>query len=559
VQFHGNAPGETPLTAVLRNADGCTSQPFTTTLTTAGIPALSVSVEPSTIGAGGTATVKVTLLNNYMQGLNVYSSLGDVINPAFTYQDPNVLEYEYISTHGGGVATITAEGISACGDVGTASTTLTIDAGAPVQATASVRAIGSACGEYFAYAEFTGTAPFTGAWSNGQPFYSDWPSTVLYPQTGGTYTITEFRDANGPGTVTGEATFDFTTLPAPEFSFSTPSVCPNGTFSATLSTPVPDGAAVNWTVWGGTILSGQGTGTIEIQAGDTWTQATVQFSGAGACSPQAPWQSISIVTWAQQPYISIYEPAEVGVPMTFVVQVDETTTTWAMENSLGDPMRVVDNPYPGVYIVEYTATHGSGESTIRVFGTARCGVAFEGTAVLTITPTRPRATLTSAPDPLCGAIITVNFTGTAPFSGTWSDTGESFTTSETSITRHVRHSTFAWIQNLTDATGLSGLSGGVYVAEITNPPYVYVSTVTDICLGKTVVATATEAPAGYEIEWVTEGPIRIVSGQGTQQVVVEGFEEGQGMLQVRLRTATGCTGSATGAVMTVSAASCPVE
>jgi hypothetical protein len=558
VQFYGNAPGQSPLSAVLRNADGCTSQPFTQPyLVTAGVPQLSVSVEPATIGAGGTATVRVTMHDNYVSGLNVYSSLGDAINPDFTYQDPNVMEWKYISTHGGGVATITVEGTSACGDVGTASTTLTIDGGAPVQATATVRGFGSTCSDYLAYAEFTGTAPFTGTWSNGQPFYSDSPYSYLYPQTGGTYTIVEFSDANGAGTVTGEATFDFTSLPAPEFTFTESSVCPNGTTSATLTTPIPDGATVTWTVWGGTILSGQGTGTIEIQAGEFFTQATAQLSAPGACSPMASWQSLNLITWAQQPSISAF-PAEVGVPSNIYIQLDPATVTWEMENSLGDPMRVIDNPYPGVYVVEYTPAHGAGQSTIRVWGTARCGIAFEGSTVLEITPARPRATLTSSPDPLCGAIVTATFSGTAPFSGTWSDSGESFTTNETTITRHVRYNTFVFVNNFSDATGQPGISGGVYVDQITNPPYIYMSTVTDICVGKTVTATTTEPPAGYEIEWVVEGTaIRIVSGQGTQEVVVEGIEEGQGLLGIRLRTAAGCTGSMTGATMTVSA--CPIE
>ena len=110
---------------------------------------------------------------------------------------------------------------NACGLTATATTTLTIEGG-PVTATATVQALGTNCSDYLAYAQLTGTPPFSGTWSNGQTFVDDYPGAFLSPPTGGTYALIEFSDANGPGTVTGSATFDFVGLPRPELAFTPP-------------------------------------------------------------------------------------------------------------------------------------------------------------------------------------------------------------------------------------------------------------------------------------------------------------------------------------------------
>ena len=556
LQFSGNDPGPTPITAVFRNTSGCMSQPYTYPyVLTQGVPAQTVTVEPATIGVGGTAVVRVTFLNDYQGGTNVTSSLGDFISPIGS-PDSRTIEYKYQSTNGGGVATITATATNYCGDSNTATTTLTIDPNIVVPATATVRAIGGSCADYAVYAEFTGRPPFSGTWSTGETFTSDWNAAYLYPPTGGTYTITEFRDANGAGTVTGEATFDFVGLPPADFTFSTSSVCPNGTVTATVTTPIPDGATANWTVWGGTILSGQGTSSIEIQAGDSWTQATVQFVAPGACGRQAPWQSLNISSYTQQPSFYV-NPMEAGTQTEFWVWLDPKTATWNMENSMGDAMEVVGNPYPHTYAVRYTSTHGTGESTIRIYGTTSCGASFEATQALQILPPRPTVTLTSTPDPLCGANVTATFTGTPPFSGTWND-GQTFTTNSYTVTRNFNWSQYVWLDSFTDGTGQSNGSPFV-LADATLPPYAqFQSMGSQVCVSKTVTASVTPPPAGYEIYWYAEGPqARIVSGQGTPQAVIEGVEAGQVVIGAVLRTATGCTGAGSGFVLDVQA--CPID
>lgn len=466
LQFAGTNPGSTTVSVVFRNAAGCTSQPYSFPyILTHGAPAFSVSVEPATIQVAGTAIVTVNL-NPYVRGWNLTSSLGDGFSLLDSGGDVNGSwsTWEYRSTHGGGVATITASGNNACGQSASASTTLTIEGG-PVGALATVTASGSACGEYRAVAEFTGIAPFSGTWSNGETFVTNDPYAILFPTSGGTYTLTSFSDANGAGSIIGSATFEFEVLPRPEVTFDGPANgCPNTVVTATLAQPLPEGGSASWSVYGGTILSGQGTGSIQIQTGTEPVQINVRTFAPGACS----------VEWGFA-YLDL-----------------------------------------------------------------SCGE-------------QPTAMLTSTPDALCGANVTATFTGTPPFSGTWND-GQTFTTSDSTLTRNVNWSQYVWLTSLADATRSDGYSNSVF-AEATLPPYIFgFAPVNDICIGGTTTAQVVDfVPEGMEVVWTIEGTAaRIVSGQGTRQVVIEGVELGQFILSTRLRvSATGCEGASSGSVMNV--------
>jgi hypothetical protein len=400
-------------------------------------------------------------------------------------------------------------------------------------------------------ATFTGTAPFTATWSDtGETFVSDYPGAFLTPLTGGTYTLIEFSDANGPGTVTGSATFDFVGLPLPELAFDTASACPGGIVTATLTTPLPEGATATWMVDGGTIVSGQGTGSVQIEAGDSYLYASVQLTAPGACSGQAEWKYLPVSSPAtvQQPTFDLYG-VYAGGSTQFTVYLDPTTETWAFENDLGDPMELVGSPYANVYEVRYTSTHGAGSSTIRVYGTTACGVSFEKTNVMQILPPQVTATLTSTPNADCGATVTATFTGTAPFSATWSDTGETFTTSETTFTRTVNHSTYLYLYNVSDANGIGG--GGSVMVEATLPPYVSFNAEAPH-VGQTVTATAFDVPAGWQVIWHIEGDAaRIVSGQGTANVSYEGVIPGSFLLGAKFATPSGCEGAGSGYFMEV--------
>lgn len=552
LQFAGTNPGNIILSAKLRNAEGCESQVYSFPyMQTYGTPEITLNVEAATIGAGGTAIITTT--SKYVGGSDLTSSLGDAIVLVGQDQQGNVT-WEYRSSHGGGVATITYTATNACSLSTTTTATLTIDAGAPVAARATVRALGSGCPDWLAYAEFTGTAPFTGTWSNGETFVSDYPAAYLRPATGGTYTLVEFSDANGPGEVTGEATFDFVGLPQPEFAFSTRQTCPNTIVTAYLTTPLPEGATAEWTVDYGTIISGQGTSTIEIRTGELpWVQASVQLTGPGACSLQSPVDSINVGTAdsVQQPQLNLYG-VDTGQSTEFAVFVDPTTTTLEAESSLGDVVEVVRRHNDSTFILRYTSSNGIGESTVRVYGTTACGYTFEATGVMQVLPPAPTATVSTEPaTATCGANVTVTFTGTAPFTATWSDTGETFTTNESTYTRLVTTAGWVTAWNVSDANRTGYTLNDVY-AEPAPAPYVSYLPPQQIVVGGTAVAVAQNVPAGWQVIWTVEGPnARIVSGQGTAELTLEGVEPGQFYLGAHYITVEGCVGSGSGYMLNV--------
>lgn len=544
VQYVANEPGRTNLTAVFTDPQGCSPAPTVERFgMTLGAPLVSVRVEPSVIPAGGTALVTIDSLTPYVRGMDVTSSLGDTIVPL----GPSG-QWEYRSASGGGVATITVRTTNACETLIT-STTLTIDGSNPLPATATVRAIGNDCSTFNAYAQLTGVPPFTGTWSNGETFVSDYPDVFLHPITGGTYTLTAFADANGPGTITGSATFDFTALPKPEFSLDVASICPNGTVTATLTTPLPEGAFANWNVWGGQIVSGQGTGTIQIQAEDGAGAigVGVSVSGPGFCSPYADPNMVLVQFYVQQPIFDTYG-VYVGGSTQFDVYLDANTESWAFENSMGDTMEIIGNPQPNVYTIRYTSTHGFGDSSIRISGTTTCGLTFENTRVMNVLPPAPTATLSWTPGETCGATITATFTGTAPFSGTWWD-GVTFTTNESTISRFVGLETWAYVYSVSDVYGGNALSESIYVAS-QRPPFIAITGDTQTCVGGQATVTA-DLPPGWQIEWravPTAAPgedefvnrLSIVSGANSATVVVEGVIAGSGGLNPVIMTPEGC-------------------
>ena len=542
----GDAPGNTTITAVLRNAEGCTSQPHVYPyIVTQGPPEGIVAVEPTTIRPGETAVVTVTA--KYLGGFNLTSSLGDQIVLVASLPDGSS-RWEYRSSHGAGVATINLDMNNYCGQSSHASTTLTIEGG-PLPAKATVRAIGSSCTDWYAYADLTGVAPFSGTWSDGSTFVTSDGYVLVRPRNAGTYTLTAFADANGAGTVTGAATFDFVKTAPPDFTFDVASACPNQVVTARLTSPLPAGTTAFWSAFPGSIESGQGTDTITIRTGDGPLTVYVQLSGA-VCSIDSTYQSLQVGSSTPQPPAFNLYGVQAGGSTTFLVFLDPSTASWSFENSMGDPMEIVDNPYPNAYTVRYTSTHGTGSSIVRVHGTTVCGQTFEATRTMQILPPTPTATLTSVQGETCGAVITVTLTGTPPFTGTFSD-GVTFTTSSTTYTRFVADAGFYYVYNLSDANYSGYGSSGIYV-DVKYLPYASFRQEGTLCVGRTVKFIANELPAGYTMRWTIEGTnATIVSGQGTGEVTVALNGGGRFLIMAAYETPEGCRGAGSGFVVDV--------
>ena len=531
VKFTPDAPGTTSVSARFVDANGCPSASYTASqpLRVYGKPEFTITVDPPVIPEGGTAVVTINYERpEWATSTSYYTSLGDWL----TYIGNNKLEYR--STHGPGVSTITITASNSCGQSTTHTATLTIESTAPPGPAAKVSANGSRCGEYYASVQFTGTAPFSGTWSNGETFETPNPFLVLGIQEPGTYTLTSFSDATGPGTVTGSATFDFAVLPKPAFTVDTASVCREGIVTPTLSTPLPEGVTPTWYAMNGLVVSGQGTASPQIRmfdSGSIW----VGYSGTNACSPFSEPQWLTVKT-AQIPYFTAH-PVYEGNSTTFDVRLDPDTATWAFENSLGDLIEIVENPQPNYYVLRYTSTHGAGTSTIRIHGTTTCGESFEWSQVMQILPPPPTVALTYTANAACGNDVTATFTGgTAPYSGTWYD-GTPFTTSTNSVSRHFNNNT-GWVGLYgTDASGNWIDSGSVQVP--TTWLYKELTAPSSFCSNTTATVTA-DLPAGWSVEWNAYDGARIVSGQGTGAIVIEAPTPGSKWINAYFTSPEGC-------------------
>lgn len=547
VQFTGGPSAYwSPLSVVFRNAEGCPSETATLQyIRTLGDPHGVVSVSASVIPLGGTATVTVTNDEN-VRGMDLTSSTGDPLIPVRSI--PGGLEYEYRAISTSGPVTLTYTVNNQCGGTHTSTATFTVDGGSPVVATANVRTIGNGCNSA-AYAEFTGVAPFTGTWSNGESFTTNDGYALLFPGASGTYTLVAFSDANGAGSVTGSATLAIAQYPTPEISLSATSGCPGSIVTATITSPVPEGASIEWGLPYEWVVSGLGTPTVQIRA-DYSFAVSARITTPDGCSPQSAFIEYFTIQ-PQAPIFDLYG-VYVGGTTQFDVILDPSTTDWGFENSFGDTMEIIGQPQPNIYTIRYTSTHSTGQSNVRIWSTTACGT-LETTRVMNVLPPAPTATLTYAPAETCGANLTVTFTGTAPFSGTW-ENGETFTTNDTTYTRFVPQSGYYYIYNVTDAYG-TGNPATVDVSVPQNLPYVNAPALGYMCPG-TMTVDAIEVPAGWEVIWYVsawDNPerARIVSGQGTSQVTVEATDPGMFWLSHQYRTPEGCLGPSTGGSINV--------
>jgi len=123
------------------------------------------------------------------------------------------------------------------------------------------------------YASFDGyfTSPLTVRWSDGvtltqegNPVYR----IVQPPQQTTTFTITNANDAFCSAIIDSPASVTVYASQPPDFLLGVGNVCTGVTRSVSLDTPPPPDATVHWFIDNGSIVSGQGTSSIQYKAGD---------------------------------------------------------------------------------------------------------------------------------------------------------------------------------------------------------------------------------------------------------------------------------------------------
>ncbi len=114
------------------------------------------------------------------------------------------------------------------------------------------------------------TNPLTVTWSdglttsaNGYPVYRP----AITPVQTTTYTIVSGHDANCPAIIGTPASVTVYASPIPNFELGVGDICTGITKTASLVTPPPSDATVLWFIDNGSIVSGQGTSSVQYQTG----------------------------------------------------------------------------------------------------------------------------------------------------------------------------------------------------------------------------------------------------------------------------------------------------
>jgi hypothetical protein len=396
----------------------------------------------------------------------------------------------------------------------------------------------------------TGIAPFQLQWSDGMTTWAYGP-THMRNAGSGTYAITSVRDARGcAGTAGAPVTIGANGIQPIAIVLESETACPGGIVNARLSRPLGAGEVAWWSLSGGEMLSETISPTLQFRMTDPYAYIYAFTSVDGQCGIEAPMKFLTTAPPPQSPGISVENHYPViGGSTLIAVTLDPNTSSWTYTLANGDALELVSSS-GSTHTLRY-APVTSGPTTLNVSGSNHCGDTFSGSTPLFPQHVQATATLTSTPHPTCGADVTVTFTGTPPFSGRWSDTNETFTTESTTLTHRVLRSEWLNIFDFTDANG-GGWANGIY-PEVSTLPYAGMSLAdTRICPGGTLTANVAELPEGWELIWTVEGTnAHIVSGQGTQEVVVAGDAPGVFHLSVRYRSAEGCEGNGSGAMLEV--------
>jgi hypothetical protein len=114
------------------------------------------------------------------------------------------------------------------------------------------------------------TNPLTVTWSdgvtmsaNGYPVYR----VGIKPDQTTTYTIVSGHDANCPAIIGPPASVTVYASAIPDFELGVGDICTGLTRTASLVTPPPNDATVLWFIDNGSIVSGQGTSSVQYQTG----------------------------------------------------------------------------------------------------------------------------------------------------------------------------------------------------------------------------------------------------------------------------------------------------
>jgi hypothetical protein len=176
------------------------------------------------------------------------------------------------------------------------------------------------------------------------------------------------------------ATFDIPSVtvyasPIPDFHTGLGDICAGSTASVSLDTPPPSGAQVHWFVSNGTILSGEGTRSIQYKSGDVGVMTlgcTFTFPELGRC-PTSHRQQMGVKGSPDASISLSKNEIHVGETAGITITMNRNVWNWYLDDSLNDPITMIGtcgaNASPCQY--RYTSSH-VGKSTITLHTTGFC-------------------------------------------------------------------------------------------------------------------------------------------------------------------------------------------
>jgi len=207
-----------------------------------------------------------------------------------------------------------------------------------------------------------------------------------------TYTVASISEGVCPAIWDTPKSITISPTPVPEFTLDNGNICLGATGTATLVAPPPPGTTVHWDIGSGTLLSGQGTSSIQYRAGDPaptiymYITCTFIFADPDRCPLIARVQR-RVITTDPNGTVSVSQGIDLHVRTTTLVAftVGNDITDWSFSNSMNDPMTPTDVCGSAHICYTYTSTHGPGKSTITMHMTNACRTK-DVSAELTILP-----------------------------------------------------------------------------------------------------------------------------------------------------------------------------
>ncbi|HEV7484293.1 MAG TPA: hypothetical protein VGQ65_01330 [Thermoanaerobaculia bacterium] len=234
------------------------------------------------------------------------------------------------------------------------------------------------------------TLPLTVNWSDGTTTtYASSPVwRILQPQPNGvTYTVVSAHDAYCSAVIESPSI----TIPAaviPDFSLGIGNICTGATAAASLISAPPPDAQVTWYAQNATILSGQGTSSIQYTAGDVGSMdlGCILTFPDGRC-PTTHRQTVAVKGDPNGTIALAKTEIHVGETVGITIVMNSNVWYWSLDDTLNDPITMIPtcgaDGSPCQYV--YTSSH-AGKSTITLHLTGFCPETKEVSIDLNVLP-----------------------------------------------------------------------------------------------------------------------------------------------------------------------------